>query len=130
VAAGARRYTVRVSAPEIPRDELQAAFNARGELGRDLEPEVIEAFLDRIERTIDARVDARVEARLQAGATKPRAAAPPARVGAIVLGIATTALGIGATGTATALNGVFAFLVAMAAWAAIAIINLGYAFGR
>ena len=49
--------------PELSRDELEAALRARHELDRELEPHVIDAFLDRVERNIDARVDARLQAR-------------------------------------------------------------------
>jgi hypothetical protein len=35
-------------------------LGARRELGPELEPEVIDAFADRVERAIDARVDARL----------------------------------------------------------------------
>ncbi len=48
-------------APELPRDEAEAALAARQDLDRDMEPAVVEAFVDRIERSIDARVDARLE---------------------------------------------------------------------
>ena len=42
-----------MSRPE--RDELAAALEARRELGEELEPEVIDAFLDRIEERPPAR---------------------------------------------------------------------------
>jgi hypothetical protein len=37
------------------RDELRAAIGARNELGADLEPAVIDAFVERIERRIAER---------------------------------------------------------------------------
>jgi hypothetical protein len=37
------------------RDELRAAIQARNELGSDLEPAVIDAFVERIERRIAQR---------------------------------------------------------------------------
>ena len=37
------------------RDELQAAIEARKELGTDMEPAVIDAFVERIERRIAER---------------------------------------------------------------------------
>ena len=37
------------------RDELRAAIQARNELGSDLEPAVIDAFVERIERRIAER---------------------------------------------------------------------------
>jgi hypothetical protein len=40
---------------EQTRDELQAAIEARKELGTELEPSVIDAFVERIERRIAER---------------------------------------------------------------------------
>jgi hypothetical protein len=39
----------------VSRDELQAAIGARQELGAELEPHVIDAFVDRIERRLADR---------------------------------------------------------------------------
>jgi hypothetical protein len=44
----------------ITRDDVVSAVGARHELGDDLEPAVVDAFLDKIERAIDAQVDAKV----------------------------------------------------------------------
>ena len=44
----------------ISRDDITSAVGARRELGEDLEPAVVEAFLDKIERAIDAQVDAKL----------------------------------------------------------------------
>jgi hypothetical protein len=38
-----------------PRDELRAAIEARKEVGEDLEPALIDAFVERIERRLDQR---------------------------------------------------------------------------
>jgi hypothetical protein len=48
-------------------EDLRAALAARQELGPDFEPAIIESFLDRLDRTIEARVDARVSERLAKG---------------------------------------------------------------
>jgi hypothetical protein len=56
-------------AAPVPQEELRAAVAARGELGRELEPDVIDAFIDRVGAAIDARVDARLA---QGGAATPR----------------------------------------------------------
>jgi hypothetical protein len=37
------------------RDELRAAIGARRELGAEYEPEIVEAFLERIERRLEDR---------------------------------------------------------------------------
>ncbi len=39
----------------VPKDELQAAIEARKELGEDMEPAVIDAFVERIERRLEQR---------------------------------------------------------------------------
>ena len=41
----------------VPRDELQAAIDARKELGEELEPAVIDSFVERIERRLTERED-------------------------------------------------------------------------
>ena len=44
-----------VSEDLVPRDELQAAISARNELGEDLEPALVDAFVERIEKRIAER---------------------------------------------------------------------------
>jgi hypothetical protein len=39
----------------VPREELQAAIEARKELGADMEPAVIDSFVERIEKQLAAR---------------------------------------------------------------------------
>ena len=39
----------------VPRDELQATIEARKELGAEMEPAVIDAFVERIERRLAQR---------------------------------------------------------------------------
>jgi hypothetical protein len=39
----------------VPKDELQAAIEARKELGTDMEPAVVDAFVERIERRLAER---------------------------------------------------------------------------
>jgi hypothetical protein len=39
----------------VPKDELEAAIETRKELGAELEPEVIDGFVERIERRIAER---------------------------------------------------------------------------
>lgn len=39
----------------VPRDELQAAIEARKEVGSELEPAVIDSFVERIEQRLAAR---------------------------------------------------------------------------
>jgi hypothetical protein len=39
----------------VPRDELKAAVEARKELGEDMEPALVDAFVERIERRLEQR---------------------------------------------------------------------------
>jgi hypothetical protein len=39
----------------MPKDEIRAAIQARGELGADMEPAVVDAFVERIERRLADR---------------------------------------------------------------------------
>jgi hypothetical protein len=45
-----------VSEDLVPKDELEAAIEARKELGAEMEPALIDAFVERIERRIADRV--------------------------------------------------------------------------
>jgi small-conductance mechanosensitive channel len=42
----------------VPRDELEAAIEARKELGAEMEPAVIDTFVERIERSLQERAGA------------------------------------------------------------------------
>jgi len=44
-----------VSEDLVPRDELQVAISARAELGEDMEPALVDAFVERIEKRIAER---------------------------------------------------------------------------
>jgi hypothetical protein len=47
-----------VSEETVRKDELEAAIEARKELGAEMEPAVIDAFVERIERRLGERSDA------------------------------------------------------------------------
>jgi hypothetical protein len=90
-----------------PRDELQAAIEARRELGPAHEAEIIEGFLERIEKRMDKRIDERLE---------PRDVAPRQREAAytvtfVSLGVAIPLLGIG--GGIAGLSGIIAVCIAL-----------------
>ena len=105
-----------MSRPELPREEVAAALRARRELGDDLEPEVVDAFLDRVGKSIDARVDARLAQRHgRAGGPAPRQS--------LALPLGSIALGIPVTGAATGM-GDGGIVVAIVAWIAIAAVNV------
>jgi hypothetical protein len=44
-----------VSEGKVPRDELEAAVEARKELGEEMEPALIDGFVERIERRLAER---------------------------------------------------------------------------
>jgi hypothetical protein len=46
-----------VTEPVVGKDDLQAAIEARRELGAEMEPAVIDAFVERIERRLLERTD-------------------------------------------------------------------------
>ena len=124
-------YLVRVTTPLSP-DEIRAAAAIHHELGPDYQTAVVDSFLEKVGREIDARVDAR----LQANARPPAAApATPYRTssdrGQIFLAVASIALGIPITAIVLAVGthpaGLAGLLIV---WAAIAAINIAYAVRR
>jgi hypothetical protein len=107
----------------IPEGELEAAVEARKELGRERETDVVEAFLDRIEQGLDRRIDERV--------TKGAGERAPARHELdLRLPLGSMALGIGVTAVATSNAGGGGIAIAIVAWIAIALINIAYATHR
>jgi hypothetical protein len=140
-----------VSTSSFTPDELRAAAEVNQELGPDYRDAVLESFLDKVGREIDARVDARLN-----GPPAPRPyppqqqyqpqqqyplqpaqqhATPPPAPGEghhrdnrpFILAIVTTALGIPLTAIVASLNQGSAgaeFAMLLVIWAAIAIINV------
>jgi hypothetical protein len=101
---------------ELPREEVSVAIETRRELGDELEPQVIDGFLDRVGKAIDERVDARL-AKLPGDGGR--------RQGSVVFfsllfGIPLTGIGAGTTGLAG--------LVVV--WLGIALVNFAYALRR
>jgi hypothetical protein len=97
----------------VERKDVEAALEARRELGREYEPEVIDAFLEKIDR--------RLEERPKPGPPEHHAITPLV-LGSIALGIPVTAIALGHGGGGIA--------VAIVAWIAIAIANLAAMFRR
>jgi hypothetical protein len=113
--------------------ELRAAAETHKELGPEYQDAVLESFVDRVGREIDARVDARLaQAAAQPLAAQQRAAPPAPRpprpwsamalaLGSIALGIPVTALVVAAGHHPVGFWGV------LVVWFAIASINWAYA---
>jgi hypothetical protein len=107
-----------VSDDVVLKQELQAAMEARKELGDDMEPAVIDAFVERIERRLEHRE----------GTREPAERRPIP----VLLPLGSLGIGIGATGAALGpTNGsAGGILVAIIAWIAIAVVNAAYALRR
>lgn len=100
--------------------ELQAALAARGETGRELEPQLVQGFVERIGRRIDERVDARLAER------------PARRVSrdpdwsAVALALGSFFIGIPVSGIALDRGGDAGLLALAIVWAAILLVNVAY----
>jgi hypothetical protein len=127
-------YRGRVTDSPLSASELRAAAETHHELAPEYRDGVLESFVERVSREIDARVDARLA---QAASSAPARSAPaqvPARahgpktgaslalaLGSMALGIPITAI-LAAAGThPVGLTGV------VVVWLAIAIINIAFA---
>lgn len=95
--------------PLVPKDDLHAAIEARRELGSDLEPELVESFV------------ARIEERLTKGPSSP--VRHEGREGSFVLALLSVGAGIPLTAIALNLSGLVALIVV---WLGIVLVNLGY----
>ena len=113
--------------------ELRAAAETHKELPPEYRDAVLESFVDRVGREIDARVDARL-AQAAARPVAPQSAPPPPApqapkqfsvltlaLGSIALGIPITAIVVAAGSHPVGFAGL------LVVWIAIAVINLGYA---
>jgi hypothetical protein len=56
----------------VPRDDLEAAVEARRELGPAHEAEIIDGFVERMEKSIDQRIDDRIGRLRETRATRGR----------------------------------------------------------
>ena len=99
----------------ITRDDVTSMVGARQELGPEMEPEVVDAFLDKVEAAIEARAGGRRTDWPQVAGTGER------------LALAIVSLGTGIPITAIAAEAADALGIALA-WAGIAAVN--FAFSR
>lgn len=105
--------------PLIAREELAATVAARQELGERMEAEVIDAFLDRVERALDARIEAKVQERVG------RSGVAAAERAKNFTGRIAASLGIGIPLTAIA-GGIGGVVGIIGVWAAIVVLNVYY----
>ena len=125
-------YRGDVTDSPLSAGELRAAAETHKELGPEYQDAVLESFVERVGREIDARVDARLaQAAVRPVAPQP-APAPPARqpkqfsplpmaLGSIALGIPITAIVVAAGAHPVGFAGL------LVVWIAIAVINVAYA---
>lgn len=99
--------------PRITRDDVTSMVGARQELGEEMEPAVVDAFLDRVEAAIDARAAERRQPGDAGAGSGER------------LALAIVSLGTGVPITAIAADGGGALGV-IAAWLGIAGVNFAY----
>ena len=113
-----------MSIPSLGPDEIRAAAEVHSELGPDYRDAVVESFLDRVNREIDAKVNQRL-----ASAQRPVAPAPRQRT--MALPIVSIVLGIPLTAIVSSLsNGGNQLIELLIIWLAIAVINVAYAVGH
>lgn len=121
-------YLVAVSTSSFSPEEVRAAAEVHGELGADYQGAVVDSFLDKVGREIDARVDARMAARQVAPPPAPAPKKPisPALVllSTMVAGIPLSAIVVGVGPNPAGTAGLFIV------WLAITVINVAYALGN
>jgi hypothetical protein len=105
-----------VARARITRDDVESMVGARQELGDEMEPAVVDAFLERVEAAIEERAAER--------RPKPRGQAPDSGER---LALAIVSLGTGIPITAIAAQAADALGIAIA-WIGIAVVNI--TFGR
>lgn len=104
-------------AEPLPAAELRAALDTRHELGARMEPEVVDAFLGRVEHAIAARVDARVEQRLGGlPGLRRDANALPLAICSLIFGIPLSGIG----------GGIAHLPGLLVVWSGIGVVNLAY----
>lgn len=106
-------------------DDIRAAAETHRELGPDYQSAVVESFLDRVTKEIDARVDARLASSL------PQPAQPATRQqrerGPFALGVISLIAAIPLTGIALSQSRTGGGGALLVVWLGIAVINVAYA---
>jgi AcrR family transcriptional regulator len=109
-----------VSASLSP-EEIRASAEIHRELGPEYQEAVIESFIERVGREIDARVDSRLAAAQQ------NPVRPVHQPRTMALAITSIALGIPLSGIALGLGSGAQLSGLAIIWVAIAVINVAYA---
>ena len=103
----------------VERKDVEAALEARRELGAEYEPAIVDALVDKIEKRLDERLRER------------RQPAPRHHYYEVRLALGSMGIGIGVTAVANSnAHGVGGVLISIIAWIAIAIVNIAYAVRR
>jgi hypothetical protein len=113
-------YRACVKTQSLSQDEVRAAAETHRDLGPDYQPAVIESFLDKVGREIDARVDARVAEQRARRAPRERSAFAVV-IASLIFGMPLSAIAVSAGPHPAGLDGL------IVVWAAIAVINIAYA---
>lgn len=103
----------------ITRDDVISTVGARRELGDDMEPEVVDAFLERVERAIDTRVDTRLHDAKTTRRREHRDEGGPS----LALAVVSLGTGIPITAIAAEQGGVLGIVVA---WLGIVGVNVAH----
>jgi hypothetical protein len=109
---------VSVSTSSLTPEELRAAAEVHSELGSGYQDAVVESFLDKVGREIDARVDARLAQAQQARTHPPKDNTFPLAVVSIVFGIPISAIVVAAGSHPAGLWGL------IVVWGALVAINV------
>jgi hypothetical protein len=117
------------SSSSFSPNEIRAAAETHRELGPDYRDAVVDSFLDKVGREIDARVDARLATAARQVPQQPER--PPRRIPEVAMLAITLGLGIPLSAIAVAAGthpaGLWGLVVV---WIALAVINIAYATRR
>ena len=104
--------------PLVDREEAAAALGARAELGAELEPQVVDAFVERIERRLEERLTREAAARSSNKHERARS---------FVIALVSLSVGIPITAIALSNGGLVALAIV---WAGIVLVNMAVARAR
>lgn len=122
-----------MSSTSLTPDEFRAAAETHHELGPEYQSAVIESFIDKVGKEIDARVDARMRAQQPAAYPGPFQAQMPVpqpkqhRPGGTQFALAIVSMALGIPLTAIALGNHAGDVALFIIWLGITVINVAYA---